>query len=109
MPHRPAAAIFGCFFPIVTFHALMPAASSVAMIGAIFSSHYCGAKAAELQITKALRLELCGTGLRVSTVDPGMAETEFSMVRFKGDEAKAKGWTVESMKDDWGGVFPPQK
>lgn len=51
---------------------------------------YCGAKAAELQITKALRLELSGTGLRVSSVDPGMAETEFSMVRFKGDEAKAK-------------------
>lgn len=51
---------------------------------------YCGAKAAELQITRALRLELCGTGLRVSTVDPGMAETEFSMVRFKGDAEKAK-------------------
>jgi NADP-dependent 3-hydroxy acid dehydrogenase YdfG len=50
---------------------------------------YCGAKAAELQITKALRLELCGTGLRVSTIDPGMAETEFSLVRFKGDEARA--------------------
>lgn len=51
---------------------------------------YCGAKAAELQITRALRLELCGTGLRVSTIDPGMAETEFSVVRFKGDEEKAK-------------------
>src|SRR5687767_1084120 len=51
---------------------------------------YCGAKAAELQITKALRLELCGTGLRVTTVDPGMAETEFSIVRFKGDAEKAK-------------------
>lgn len=51
---------------------------------------YCASKAAELQITKALRLELCGTGLRVSTVDPGMAETEFSMVRFKGDETRAK-------------------
>lgn len=51
---------------------------------------YCGAKAAELQITKALRLELSGTGLRVSSVDPGMAETEFSMVRFKGDAEKAK-------------------
>jgi len=51
---------------------------------------YCGAKAAELQITRALRLELSGTGLRVSTVDPGMAETEFSVVRFKGDEQKAK-------------------
>ena len=51
---------------------------------------YCGAKAAELSITRALRLELCGAGLRVSTVDPGMAETEFSIVRFKGDEQKAK-------------------
>jgi NADP-dependent 3-hydroxy acid dehydrogenase YdfG len=51
---------------------------------------YCGAKAAELQITRALRLELSGTGLRVSTVDPGMAETEFSVVRFKGDEERAK-------------------
>lgn len=51
---------------------------------------YCGAKAAELQITRALRLELSGTGLRVSTVDPGMAETEFSLVRFKGDAEKAK-------------------
>ena len=53
-------------------------------------SAYCAAKAGELQITKALRLELCGTGVRVCTVDPGMAETEFSVVRFKGDEAKAK-------------------
>jgi NADP-dependent 3-hydroxy acid dehydrogenase YdfG len=51
---------------------------------------YCGAKAAELQITRALRLELCGTGLRVSTVDPGLAETEFSIVRFKGDADRAK-------------------
>jgi NADP-dependent 3-hydroxy acid dehydrogenase YdfG len=51
---------------------------------------YCGVKAAELQITKALRLELCGTGLRVGTIDPGLAETEFSLVRFKGDPARAK-------------------
>ncbi|MBK9140757.1 MAG: SDR family NAD(P)-dependent oxidoreductase [Verrucomicrobia bacterium] len=50
---------------------------------------YCAAKAGELQITRALRLELCGTGLRVATVDPGMAETEFSVVRFKGDAARA--------------------
>ena len=47
------------------------------------------ASAAELSITKALRLELNGTGLRVGTVDPGMAETEFSMVRLKGDAEKA--------------------
>ncbi len=53
-------------------------------------SAYCAAKAAELQITRALRLELCGTGVRVCTIDPGMAETEFSVVRFKGDAARAK-------------------
>ncbi|HEX3856052.1 MAG TPA: SDR family NAD(P)-dependent oxidoreductase [Verrucomicrobiae bacterium] len=51
---------------------------------------YCAAKAGELQITRALRLELFGTGIRVSTVDPGLAETEFSIVRFKGDATKAK-------------------
>jgi len=53
------------------------------------ASAYCGAKAAELQITRVLRHELLGTGIRVSTVDPGLAETEFALVRFKGDEKKA--------------------
>jgi len=53
-------------------------------------SAYCGAKAAELQITRALRLELNGTGIRVGTIDPGLAETEFSLVRFKGDAARAR-------------------
>lgn len=51
---------------------------------------YCAAKAGELQITRALRLELCGTGVRVATLDPGLAETEFSRVRFKGDEERAR-------------------
>jgi NADP-dependent 3-hydroxy acid dehydrogenase YdfG len=50
---------------------------------------YCAAKAGELQITRALRHELFGTGIRVGTVDPGLAETEFSLVRFKGDKSKA--------------------
>lgn len=50
---------------------------------------YCAAKAGELAITKALRLELNGTGVRVGTIDPGLAETEFSMVRFKGDAARS--------------------
>lgn len=53
-------------------------------------SAYCAAKAGELQITRTLRLELNGTGIRVSSVDPGLAETEFSLVRFKGDKARAK-------------------
>ncbi len=51
---------------------------------------YCAAKAGELQISRTLRLELSGTGLRVCSIDPGLAETEFSLVRFKGDAARAK-------------------
>jgi NADP-dependent 3-hydroxy acid dehydrogenase YdfG len=50
---------------------------------------YCAAKAGELQISRTLRLELSGTGIRVSSIDPGLARTEFSLVRFKGDEARA--------------------
>ena len=48
-------------------------------------SAYCAAKAGELHITRCLRLELNGTGIRVSSIDPGLARTEFAMVRFKGD------------------------
>lgn len=53
-------------------------------------SAYCAAKAGELQITRTLRLELFGTGIRVSSIDPGLAETEFSLVRFKGDTERAR-------------------
>jgi NADP-dependent 3-hydroxy acid dehydrogenase YdfG len=52
-------------------------------------SAYCAAKSGELAITRALRHELFGTGIRVGTIDPGLAETEFSHVRFKGDTKKA--------------------
>jgi 3-hydroxy acid dehydrogenase / malonic semialdehyde reductase len=62
-------------------------ASRVAYEG---GSAYCAAKAGELQITRALRLELHGAGIRVASLDPGLAETEFSLVRFKGDAARAK-------------------
>lgn len=51
---------------------------------------YCAAKAGERKITEALRLELSGTGVRVGTIDPGLAETEFSLVRFKGDAERAR-------------------
>jgi NADP-dependent 3-hydroxy acid dehydrogenase YdfG len=54
------------------------------------SSAYCAAKAGELQITRVLRHELFGAGIRVSSVDPGLAETEFALVRFKGDARQAK-------------------
>jgi 3-hydroxy acid dehydrogenase/malonic semialdehyde reductase len=53
------------------------------------ASAYCAAKSGELAITRALRHELFGTGIRVGTIDPGLAETEFSIIRFKGDQKKA--------------------
>jgi NADP-dependent 3-hydroxy acid dehydrogenase YdfG len=50
---------------------------------------YTAAKHAAHAVTKTLRLELLGKPIRVSEVAPGMVETEFSLVRFGGDEAKA--------------------
>ncbi|MEZ4846715.1 MAG: SDR family NAD(P)-dependent oxidoreductase [Bdellovibrionota bacterium] len=51
---------------------------------------YCSSKHALRAVTQTMRLEFMEKGIGVSTVDPGMAETEFSMVRFKQDETRAK-------------------
>ncbi|KAJ3101505.1 hypothetical protein HDU97_001320 [Phlyctochytrium planicorne] len=50
---------------------------------------YCASKHAVDALTRTLRLELVETGINVSSVDPGMVETEFSIVRFGGDKEKA--------------------
>jgi NADP-dependent 3-hydroxy acid dehydrogenase YdfG len=51
---------------------------------------YNAAKAGERMLTDVLRMELLGQPVRVCEIDPGMVETEFSVVRFDGDEQRAK-------------------
>jgi 3-hydroxy acid dehydrogenase/malonic semialdehyde reductase len=50
---------------------------------------YCASKAAEKSISEGLKIDLMGTPVRVTSVDAGMVETNFSMVRFRGDAEKA--------------------
>lgn len=50
---------------------------------------YCATKSAVLKIAQGLRMDLLGTNLRVSTISPGLVETNFSNVRFKGDTGRA--------------------
>ena len=51
---------------------------------------YCATKAAVRGLTAGLRMDYLDTAIRISSVNPGMVETEFSMVRFHGDEERAR-------------------
>jgi len=50
---------------------------------------YCATKHAVDAISKSMRIDLLPHGIKVTSVNPGAAETEFSLVRFKGDTEKA--------------------
>ncbi len=54
-------------------------------------SVYCATKAAVRSLSEGLKLDLLGTPVRVTNIDPGLVETEFSVVRFGGDADRAKG------------------
>lgn len=51
---------------------------------------YCATKHAVDALTKAMRIDLLSSGIKVTSIDPGMVETEFSEVRFHGDRDRAK-------------------
>ncbi len=51
---------------------------------------YCATKFAVDALNKGMRMDLVQHGIKVSSINPGMAETEFSIVRFGGDEERAK-------------------
>jgi len=77
---------------------------------------YGGSKAFVHQFSLALRSDLHGTGVRVTCVEPGMADTEFSQVRFGGDKDKADATYagMQPLTDDdiaesiyWAATLPP--
>ena len=69
---------------------------------------YCATKHAVAALSRSMGIDTLGTGVRVSSVDPGMVETEFSLVRFHGDAERANavytGFEALSPEDVAGAV-----
>ena len=68
----------------------------IVMLGSVAGNYpyaggnvYCGSKAFVKQFSLALRADLLGTNVHVTNIEPGLAESEFSIVRFHGDTQKA--------------------
>ncbi len=70
---------------------------------------YCASKFAVDALSKAMRIDLVKHGIRITSINPGAVETEFSIVRFKGDEQKAKaaytGYTPLTANDIANTIF----
>lgn len=86
-----------------TIHAVLPGmiargSGDVVLLGSVAGRQvyaggavYCATKHAVRAIYEGLRLDTAGSGVRITTVDPGMVgETEFSQIRFRGDAERAK-------------------
>lgn len=86
---------------VMMTHALLPAlrknnSGSIINLGSVAGSWpypggnvYGGTKAFVQQFSRNLRCDLLGSGVRVTNIEPGLAESEFSLVRFNGDQGKA--------------------
>ncbi len=82
---------------LVTPHLIKRGAGHIVNIGSVAGraayrqgAVYCATKFGVRAINDGLRMDLLGSGVRVTSIDPGMVDTEFSLVRFKGNEEIAK-------------------
>ncbi len=81
-----------------------------------FGNVYCASKAFVAHFSQTLRSDLQGTNIRVTNIEPGMVKTQFSLARFKGDQAKADAvyantnpLTAEDIAETvfWSATLPP--